>query len=165
LSWPRKPPAARVVAALTTGCWLLATACGYAPVRNGKLHAVRVAPVKNDTAQAEVGGLFAAELRQELSSRGWLQGEASDAPELHAQIVALISLPTSVGSEGAGAYRLIADLRVKIGDYEDALNLGEDYLAGIDVLGTEANRRAALRRLLRSAAREAIERYDVAQRF
>lgn len=77
----------------------------------------------------------------------------------------MVSVPTSAGSEGAGAYRLLADLRVKIGDYEDTVQLGEDYLAGIDVLGTEANRRAALRRLFRSAAREAIERYDVAQRF
>ena len=121
--------------------------------------------MRNDTAQAEAGGLFATELRAELSNRGWLKGEASDAPELHGRIVSLISFPTSAGTEGAGAYRLNADLRVQIADYEDALQLGEDYLAGIDVLGTEANRRAALRRLLRSAAREAIERYDVAQRF
>jgi hypothetical protein len=33
------------------------------------------------------------------------------------------------------------------------------------VLGTEANRRAALRRLLRFAAREAVERYDVSERL
>jgi hypothetical protein len=140
-------------------------ACGYAPVRKAAPRSVRVAPVGNSTAQAEAGGLFAAELRAELSRRGWLVGEASAAPELHAQIVSMISVPTSAGSEGAGAYRLNADLRVKIADYEDALVIGEDYLAGIDVLGTEANRRAALRRLFRSAAREAIERYDVAQRF
>jgi hypothetical protein len=124
-----------------------------------------VAPVRNDTAQAEVGGLFAAELRTELSGRGRLVGEASDSPELHAQIVSLISIPTSAGSEGAAAYRLTADLRVKIADYQDALQVGEDYLAGIDVLGTEANRRAALRRLFRSAAREAIERYEVSERL
>jgi hypothetical protein len=124
-----------------------------------------VAPVRNDTAQAESSGLFAAELRAELSGRERLVGEASSAPELNAQIVSLISVPTSAGSEGAAAYRLNADLRVKIGDYEDVVQLGEDYLAGIDVLGTEANRRAALRRLLRSAAREAIERYDVSEHF
>ena len=121
--------------------------------------------MRNDTAQAEAGGLLAAELRAELSGRGWLVGEASDAPEMHAQIVSLISVPTSAGSEGAAAYRLNADLRVKVGDYEDAVQIGEDYLAGIDVLGTEANRRAALRRLWRAAAKEAIERYDVSQRF
>ena len=149
--------------------WLIAgfvvVACGYAPVRRAATHSVRVAPVRNDTAQAEAGGLFAAELRSELSGRGWLVGEASNAPELHAELVSLISVPTSAGSEGAAAFRLNADLRVKIADYEDAVQIGEDYLAGIDVLGTEANRRAALRRLLRSAAREAIERYDVSQRL
>jgi len=32
-------------------------------------------------------------------------------------------------------------------------------------LGTEANRRAALRRLAHTLAREAIERYDVADRL
>ena len=41
----------------------------------------------------------------------------------------------------------------------------EDYLAGVDVLGTEANRRAALRRLMRALAAEAVERYEVGQRF
>jgi hypothetical protein len=150
---------------LATGYWLLAAGCGYAPVRRAATHSVRVAPVRNDTAQAEAGGLFAAELRTELAGRGWLVGEASDAPELHAQIVSLISIPTSAGSEGAAAYRLNAVLRVKVADYEDSVQVGEDYLAGIDVLGTEANRRAALRRLFRSAAKEAIERYDVSQRF
>jgi lipopolysaccharide assembly LptE-like protein len=153
------------IALLATGYWQLATACGYAPVRRSATHSVRVAPVRNDTAQAEAGGLFAAELRTELSGRGWLVGEASTAPELHAELVSLISFPTSAGSEGAAAYRLNADLRLKIGEYEDVLQIGEDYLAGIDVLGTEANRRAALRRLFRSAAREAIERYDVSERF
>jgi len=84
---------------------------------------------------------------------------------LKAQIVSLISVPTSAGAEGAAAYRLNADLRLKIGDYEDTVPVGEDYLAGIDVLGTEANRRAALRRLFHSAAREAVERYDVSERL
>ena len=140
-------------------------ACGYAPVRRADTHALRVAAVKNDTAQAEAGGLFAAELRSELSGRGWLRSDSSSAPELQARIVGLLSLPTTAGTEGAAAYRLNADLRVKIDGYEDVLQGGEDYLAGIDVLGTEANRRAALRRLFHSLAREAVERYDVAQRL
>jgi hypothetical protein len=140
-------------------------ACGYAPVRRGPAHGVRVAAVKNDTAQAEAGGLLAAELRSELSGRGWLEKDSSPAPELQARIVGLVSVPTTAGTEGAAAYRLNADLRVKIDGYEDVVQGGEDYLAGIDVLGTEANRRAALRRLFRVLAREAVERYDVAQRL
>jgi hypothetical protein len=35
----------------------------------------------------------------------------------------------------------------------------------VDVLGTEANRRAALRRLARTLAAEAIERYEVNESF
>ena len=123
-----------------------------------------MAAVKNDTAQAEAGGILAAELRAELAGRGWLDGAAPAAPELEARIVSLVSVPTAAATEGAAAYRLVGDLRVKIGDFEDAIQGGEDYLAGVDVLGTEANRRAALRRLFHALAREAIERYDVSGR-
>ena len=56
-------------------------------------------------------------------------------------------------------------MKLKIGDYEDRLIESEDYLAGVDVLGTEANRRAALRRLATAAAKEALERYEVAERL
>lgn len=140
-------------------------ACGYAPVRRAESHGLRVAAVKNDTAQAEAGGVLASELRSELAGRGWLESESSSAPELQARIVGLLSVPTTAGTEGAAAYRLNADLRVKVDGYEDVVQGGEDYLAGIDVLGTEANRRAALRRLFHALAREAVERYDVAQRL
>jgi hypothetical protein len=54
---------------------------------------------------------------------------------------------------------------VRIGDYQDLVADGENYLVGVDVLGTEANRRAALRRLARTLSREAIERYDVSERM
>jgi hypothetical protein len=148
-----------VVAALALGC-------GYAPVRGRPAPGLRVAPVKNDTAQAEAGGIFAAELRSELSGRGRLAPDGSSSPELTAELVALRSVPSGVGAEGgAASYRLDAELRLKSGSYEDAVIGGEDYLTGVDVLGTEANRRAALRRLARTLAAEAIERYDVNERF
>jgi hypothetical protein len=142
-----------------------ALACGYAPVRRATAHPLRVAVVRNETAQAEAGGVLASELRSELAGRGWLESDSSSAQLLEARIVGLVSFPTSAGTEGAAAYRLSADLRVKIDGYEDVVQGGEDYLAGIDVLGTEANRRAALRRLFRSLAREAVERYGVAERL
>jgi hypothetical protein len=146
-------------------CGLLAAGCGYAPVRRASPTGLRVAAVKNETAQAEAGGLLASELRSELAGRGWLRPDSSTAPEMQAQIVGLLSVPTTAGAEGAAAYRVTADLRVKIGDYLDAVGGGEDYLQGVDVLGTEGNRRAALRRLFRALAREAVERYDVAERM
>ena len=122
--------------------------------------------VRNDTAQAEAGGIFAAELRRELSARGRLEPEGSAAPELDAELVAMSSLPTGLGAEGgATSYRLDAQLRIRAGDYQDVVTGGEEYLTGVDVLGTEANRRAALRRLAQALAAEAIERYEVNERF
>jgi hypothetical protein len=135
-------------------------------VRGRPAQELRVSAVKNGTAQAEAGGIFAAELRRELSARGRLAPEASSAPELNAELVALRTAPSGVGVEGgAVSYRLDAELRLRAGDYQDVVVGGEDYLTGVDVLGTEANRRAALRRLARGLAAEAIERYEVTERF
>jgi len=58
-------------------CLLLG--CGYAPARGGPARGLRVAAVKNDTAQAEAGGIFAAELGRELAARGRLEGVARGA--------------------------------------------------------------------------------------
>jgi hypothetical protein len=141
-------------------------ACGYAPVRGRPAQELRVGAVKNATAQAEAGGIFAHELRRELSARGRLAPEASAAPELDAELVALRTAPSGVGAEGgAASYWLDAELRIRAGDYQDLVVGGEDYLTGVDVLGTEANRRAALRRLARALAAEAVERYEVNERF
>jgi len=125
-----------------------------------------VAEVKNATAQAEAGGIFAAELRRELAGRGRLEPEGSPAPVLVAELVYLRSAPSGVGAEGgAASYRIDAELRLQSGDYRDAVAGGEDYLTGVDVLGTEANRRAALRRLARALAAEAVERIEVVERL
>jgi lipopolysaccharide assembly LptE-like protein len=144
----------------------LALACGYAPVRGRPSQGLRVGPVRNDTAQAEAGGIFATELRRQLSARGRLEPEGSAAPELDAELVALRTSPSGVGAEGgAASYRLDAELRIRAGDYQDSVVGGEDYLTGVDVLGTEASRRAALHRLAQALAAEAIERYEVDERF
>jgi hypothetical protein len=39
---------------------------------------------------------------------------------------------------------------------------GEEFLQGVDVLGTEANRRTALRRLAEQLARSGLERLEAA---
>ncbi len=125
-----------------------------------------MAAVRNDTAQAEVGGLLAAALRSELAGRRRLAADASAAPELQLELVRMTNTPTASGAEGgAAAFRVDAEMRVHLGDYEDTVIWGEDYLSGVDVLGTEANRRAALRRLAAGAAKEAVERYEVSERL
>ena len=126
---------------------------------------MRVGPVKNGTAQAEAGGIFAAELRNELAGRGRLEPDGSNAPELTAELLALRNSPSGVIEGGAASYRLDALLVLRAPGYEDTVGASEDYLTGVDVLGTEANRRAALRRLARSIATEAIERYELAERL
>ena len=145
---------------------LLCAACGYAPVRSKGGGGLRVAAVRNDTAQAEAAGIFAAELRRELAGRGMLEADSSSAPEMRAELRSLLSVPSGVSAEGgAASFRLDAVLRLEAPEYADTLTGSEEYLAGVDVLGTEANRRAALRRLMRTLAAEAIERYDVGQRL
>ena len=142
----------------------LAASCGYSAVRRPG-EAIRVAAVKNDTAQAEAGGIVAAAMRSELAGRRRLAADSSAAPELDVELISMQSIPSASGGDGAAAFRLDAVLRVRVGEYEDRLIESEDYLAGVDVLGTEANRRAALRRLATAAAKEAVERYEVAERL
>ena len=146
-------------------CFGFCVACGYAPVRSRPASAVRVAAVKNATAQAEAGGLFATALRAELAGRGQLDPDGAASPELVLEVLALRSVPSGSSGEGAASFRLDAELKLKVGSWEDRLGGSEDYYAGVDVLGTEANRRAALRRLARAAAREAVDRYDVSERL
>lgn len=138
--------------------------CGYAPVRGTAGQALRVAPVKNDTAEAQAGGVFATALRGELAGRGRLDPDGASSPLLQLEVVSLQSVPSASAATGAGAaaFRLDAALKLTVAGWEDRFGASEDYLAGIDVLGTEANRRAALRRLARAAVRDAVERYDVA---
>jgi len=143
----------------------LCLACGYAPVRGAAAPRIHVAAVRNDTAQAEAGGLFAQELRAELAGRGRLDSDGATGDELAAELVSIASVPTAAAADGALAFAVSAVLRVRIGAWEDTAAGSEDYASGVDVLGTEANRRAALRRLARTLARETIERYDVLRRL
>ena len=109
--------------------------CGYAPVRGRAQPGLRVGAVRNATAQAEAGGIFAAELRRELAGRGRLAPDGSGAPELAAELLMLRSLPSGAGAEGgATSYRLDGQLRVHAGDYADTVSGGEDFLTGVDVL-------------------------------
>ncbi|GAC1337344.1 MAG: hypothetical protein NVSMB23_03680 [Myxococcales bacterium] len=174
----RRPAGGRRSLRLARAAGLLAAlgiaGCGYQLTRTGALpqgaRAVRVAAVENRTAQAEAGGLFGRALRDELTARGELAAEGSGAPLLEAELAALRNAPSAFGAATAPAFRVEADLRFRLREqggvtYEDAATGAEDYLVGIDVLGTEANRRAALRRLAAALAREAVERMEVAARL
>ena len=160
----------RLLALLSAG---VAVGCGYRVARPGDLpkgQEIRVAMFENYTAQVEAGGVFAGALREELEARGRLAPEGASGPELTGELISLTSVPSALGAQGASAFSLSATVRVRLRDatgvvYEDQAGWGEDYLAGVDVLGTEANRRAALRRLARNISRELLERMSVAARF
>jgi hypothetical protein len=142
-------------------------ACGYSLAR-GAATPLRVSPFHNASAQVEAGGLFASALREEVSSRGRLS--ESEGATLQGELLAVRSAPSALGAGGALAFRLDADILLRIVgpsgalSYEDRGTFSEDYLVGVDVLGTEANRRAALRRLARAASRELMERYEISER-
>jgi hypothetical protein len=150
-----------------------ASACGYQIARPSEVpkgQPIRVASFENYTAQVEAGGLFASALRSELAARGRLAPEGAGGPELTGELLSLASWPSALGAQGASAYNLSAAVRMRLRDgstvvYEDQVGMGEDYLAGVDVLGTEANRRAAMRRLSLRISRELLERMSVAARF
>jgi hypothetical protein len=166
---------ARALAALGCVAALAASGCGYSFTHGGRLprgaESLRVAAVDNRTAQAEAGGIVGGALRDELSARGQLSAEGAAAPVAELQLVALRSATSALSGSGAFAFRLDAEVRLRVraasGEpiYEDQALLGEDYLAGEDVVETEANRRAALRRLSRALARELVERMAAAGRF
>lgn len=168
--------AARRAALLSAWAGLVLPSCGYQLARGGALPSgarqVRVAAVDNRTALAEAGGVFAAALRDELSARGRLADDDADhAARLEAALLGVRSAPSAFGAASAAAYRIDAELRVRLTDatgatvYEDGQGGSEDYLAGVDVLGTEANRRAALRRLSAAMARDAVDKMEMAERL
>ena len=138
--------------------------CGYGLAHRGG-PALQVAAVRNDTAEAEAGGQLASELRNLLHERGRLAADSSGSPSIEVELVSLRSFPSALNFEGAAAFRIEAQVKVRTGGAEETTTTSEDYLAGVDVLGTEANRRAALRRVLRAASRELVERLEVAGRF
>lgn len=159
---PARAGGGRVLAALGVAAML--SGCGYAIARKGG-PALQVAAVRNDTAEAEAGGQLASALRDLLHQRGRLAADSSGAPGIEAELVSLRNFPSALGGEGAAAFRLEAQVKLRARGAEDTATASEDYLAGVDVLGTEANRRAALRRVLRAASRELVDRLEVAERL
>jgi len=147
---------------------IVAAGCGYTMAR-GSASSLRVSPFRNSTAQVEAGGLFASALREEVEARGRLS--ETEGPTMQGELLAIRSGPSAINAAGAAAFSVVADVLLRVVEpagavsYEDRGSFSEDYLVGVDVLGTEANRRAALRRLAKAASRELMERYEVARRM
>jgi hypothetical protein len=158
--------AVRAAAALPLLAALLSCGCGYSVVRGaGAGPALRVAAFKNPTAQPEVGGLFAAAAREQLHLRGRLLGEDALGPVLEGELLSLRTSSSVLSAGAVGALRVEADLRLRVVEggaakAEEVVTGGEEFLQGVDVLGTEANRRTALRRLADQLLRAGLERLE-----
>ena len=84
---------------------------------------------------------------------------------LEGDLVALRTTSSVFNAGAVGALRVEAELRLRVVDAgavksEESVTGGEEFLQGVDVLGTEANRRTALRRLAEQLVRLGLERME-----
>ena len=146
---------------------LLAAACGYrftAPssaLPEG-IQKVRVPVFVNATSEPGVEALFTQALRDQLLRAGRLGGDAEPAT-VEGRVLAVSSAPVVASPGRLPSYRLSALVNLKLSQgaravTEVTVSGTEDFPSGADVLWSEANRGAALRRLADSLMRDGAER-------
>ena len=157
--------------ALPVTVCLVALACGYHFTAAGAgfpqgIQKVFAPVIVNRTPEPGLEGVFTEALREQLARGGHLGGEGSEA-RLEGELLSVTALVAQLapGTSSALTYRLSAVLRVRL--YKDRtllaqidVNGSEDYLPALrpDVLTTEANRQAAIRRLASALATDAVAR-------
>ena len=154
---------------------LLLSACGYRlGTVNGELpaglHALRVPVFVNRTAEPNAEFTFTEAARDQLQRAGTLGGEAADG-ELQGTLVSVTSgavatSPSKPGEANLPVYRLSVVLSLTVLKNGVAVSgttvaFNEEFPSGADVLLTESNRAAALKRVAESAVREGFERLFV----
>ncbi|MBE2253838.1 MAG: hypothetical protein IAE78_30185 [Myxococcus sp.] len=146
---------------------LVVTGCGYrvvAPVRElpQGLVSVQVPVFANQTSEPGAEAFFTQALRENYLRAGRLGGE--DAPgRIEGVLLSVSSFPLVASPGRLPNYRFLASAQLKLvknGVLVNAVTVsgGEDYPAGADVLSSETNRGAALRRLAETLMREGAER-------
>jgi hypothetical protein len=158
----------RLLPALLLG---LAAGCGYgfsaggAGLPQGVRH-VFAPVVVNRTSEPGLEAVFTEALREQLARAGTLGGEGSEG-RLEGELLSVSAVVAQLapGTSGALTYRVAATLRVRLFRGGTLLALtdvsgGEDYAPALraDVITTEANRQAALRRLAATLAADAYAR-------
>ena len=150
---------------------LAALGCSYHFTASGPgfpqgLQRVSVPVILNRTTEPGLDAVFTEALREQLSRTGHLGGEGSEG-RIDAELLAVTAgvAQLAPGTSGALTYRSSATLRVRLFKESTLLattDVGgsEDYLPALraDVITTEANRQAALRRLANAIAADAIAR-------
>lgn len=133
-------------------------ACGYrfsvgeAALPRG-IGAVYVPVFENRSSEPEAGVIFAEALAETFARSGEAGGPSSPA-KVEGEIVSLVSSPaaTQRDGRGVGVYRVRAKVRLRL-LHQGALvcsrevEEGEDYLPSQTLLGLDASRRQAVRRL------------------
>jgi hypothetical protein len=157
--------------ALAAAAYVAALGCSYHFTASGPgfpqgIQHVSVPVILNRTTEPGMDAVFTEALRDQLSRTGHLGGQGSEG-RLEAELLAVTAgvAQLAPGTSGALTYRISATLRVRL--FKDGTLLAttdvagsEDYLPALraDVITTEANRQAALRRLANAIATDAIAR-------
>lgn len=148
---------------------LLFASCGYrftAPNASlpEDIKSVRVPMFDNRTADASAELVFTQAAKDQLDRAGLLAGEGAEAT-LMGSVVSISSAPfmTSPMLPRQPGYRVAVTLSLKLMKGERVVtsavvNTQEEFPSGADVLLTESNREAALRRIAESAVRQGLER-------
>jgi hypothetical protein len=149
--------------------WLLLTGCGYrfavsGGTLPGQAKSVRVPVFENRTSEPNVEALVAEALRERYARAGLLGGDDAETT-LEGVVLAVSGGPTGV-AYALPTYQLSIVVRValKRGDKvlgDTVVQQAEYFSSGADVLLTEANRGAALRRLVDVLARDVVDRLAV----
>ncbi len=119
----------------------------------------------NKTPEPGLEAIFTQAMREQLVRAGVAGDSTSDA-QLVGEVQSVSSAPTILTSAGTlASYRVIAQIGVHLRSKgavvpnAAAVVAGqEDYLPGKNILESESNRNAALRRLSESLARDAFDR-------
>jgi Lipopolysaccharide-assembly len=149
-----------LAALLLAGCGYRFTAPG-GPLPEG-IKAVRAPIFDNATSESGAEALFTEAFRQQLSRAGTL-GDSSAEPHVRGVVLYIAGGPMVSTPGRLPNYRLSATARLTLVSRGRELVAtevagAEDYPPGADVLLTEANRAAALRRLAETMMREGYER-------
>ncbi len=152
---------------------LLLCACGYRFTAPGGalpegIRAVRAPVFENHTGEATAEIFFTQAFREQLTRAGTLGSDDAEAVvegslESVTGAVVLAGIDRSSGQGKLPTYRLSAAVHLRLQKEgrvlsETTVSGSEDYLSGADLLLTEANRSAALRRLAEQLMREGYER-------
>lgn len=154
--------------ALLLVTWVLAAGCGYRLVVPGGslplgVTSVRVPVFENRSYEPNVEALVTEAVRERYARAGRLAGEAAEAT---VNGVVLDWRGGVAFASGRPTYQVSAMVRVtlKKGDQvlrEVTVSQSETFTSGADVLLTESNRGAAMRRLTELLARDVVEQLSV----